>query len=764
MIATQPQTRQLLGVNQQSYQSLKASMELNLRRQLLVAVCDSVVMQNQLATQLEYDLNQDRTPNLLDEFDDFEGLSPASLTAKKPLARLIFDPEDGNLPKQVAQWVRQTILAEGSLPQVQVLGIEQMTRQPAITQNHFLRSLEKVDALLPRLNTSLLIWVPWPWLRTIQQSAPTFWNWRNGVFEFVSDPTPVSQDSQQPALDTAADQPQAAIYPPAKPAHTEQTAEKPAESIAKQSLTLTLLQEDEDDLSSLFDEETTLFEQPERDLPDSSAELYGETGSSQRPTPRRSLAALSGLTSIVTKGVNAQSNDPHDDLSNSPQEQSRQPVNLDLETETPAHINRSAESAAQASEQQAFAPAIPPVEVIETTTTDETIFAEPDEPLDEADYLAEGRAYRARIEAGERELSVIESAIAAYEAGLRQLHDKSSDWSVGLNDLGTLYWLKAQQLDDIPQSIAEMTHSIELYQDALERLKPEQSELVGQLYSNMGAVYSMLATYQDSVAFLNQAMAAYRQALPTSSLENDPLEYATLHNSLGSVYWKLSHYEQVQSHLHQAIAAYSEALSGYRPEAQPLDYAAVQNNLGITYWSLAKHEEPQSFLQQAIAAYSDALNYRTLEADPAACAITYNNLALAYWDLSKVSDLEPARKVQAQKNAVTAFEAALNTSQTSNALSHMDSTAIYHCLGDVHGQMAETAPTLVDVGERLSKALYSYIQSLKGLSADSPAYQGRIGAIVANLRSHYEHLGLEGQQIALGKVPADLLAQVLAAL
>ncbi len=176
MIATSPQSRQILGVNQQSYQALKASMSLDLRRQLLIAVCDNVVMQNHLAEQLEHDL--------------------ATGEKALKLERLVFDPEEGNLPQQVAQWVRQTMLSEGDLPKIQMVGIEQMTRQPAITQNYFLRSLEKIEALLPRLNTSLLIWVPWPWLRTIQQSSPTFWSWRNGVYEFISDPTPAAAEPE----------------------------------------------------------------------------------------------------------------------------------------------------------------------------------------------------------------------------------------------------------------------------------------------------------------------------------------------------------------------------------------------------------------------------------------------------------------------------------------------------------------------------------------------------------------------------------------
>ena len=792
MIATQPKSRQILGVNQQSYQLLNASMGLNLRRQLLIAVCDSVVMQNQLATQLEADLAETRTISNQSEFDSFEDADLAGFPRKKVLERIIFDPEDGNLPKQVAQWVRQRILAEGTLPQIQILGIEQMTRQPAITQNHFLRSLEKIDALLPRINTSLLIWVPWPWLRTIQQSAPTFWNWRNGVFEFVSDPTPVAQDALalspavskmmlpeglpeglpeelleeisdvspaiSPASSADAETSDARLLEAAAPASSYPVAipqatipQANSQAASYQTAWPSPSVEEEDDLSGLFEEELSV----------------------QSPV-RRALVASGGLTSIVTQGVNAADSEPVPVRPN-------QPPSAEIE-QSLSQVNRSAEAASEATKTGADSDET--ADSVETTNSKETPRADerPREALPtaqtpvkppvestverpvEEDYLAAGRGYRTRIEAGERGLVVIESAIAAYEGGLRYLTGTSPDWSIGLNDLGTLYWLKAQQVEDPQQAVEGMTHSIELYQDALARLKPNQSELIGQLYSNMGAVYSMLATYQNSVDYLNEAVQAYRQALPTCSLADDPEEYATLHNSLGSVYWKLSHYEQIQSNLHKAIAAYSAALSGYRPETQPLEYAAVQNNLGITYWSLAKHEKSQFFLKQAIAAYSDALNYRTPESDPAACAITYNNLALAYWDLSKSSDLEQIRRAQAQKNAVTAFEAALNISKTSGALNNMDSTAIYHCLGDVHGQMAETAPSPVEIGESLGKSLYSYIQSLKGVSEAAPVYAGRVGAIVANLRSHYTHLGLEGQQAALSKVPSDLLAQVLAAL
>lgn len=703
MIATQPESRQLLGVNQQSYQSLKASLGLHLRRQLLIAVCDSVVMQNQLAAQLEADLVNEQTANRQGNqfeatLDSYGEIAPLS---KQPLARLVFDPSDGNLPKQVAHWVRQTILSGGPLPHVQVLGIEQMTRQPAITQNHFLRSLEKVDALLPRLDTSLLIWVPWPWLRTIQQSAPTFWNWRNGVFEFVGDPTPVETATPQfnPALNRTSTAPVSVAASP-------MTSSIPA-------LPTQMTPAEEDDLSSLFDEEFTAQDRIDRSgnlNRNSAVDVRGET------VKRQSLAALGGLNSIVTKGVNA-----------------------DIEDMATA-INRSAERAGSVQKETS---------VVKSEASDP---------------LAAGRAYRAQIEAGDRSSTTIESAISAYESDLNTLSENNANWSVGLNDLGTLYWLKAQQTEDSQQRIQTMQRSIELYKNALEKLRPGQNALISQLYSNLGAVYTMLATYQDSAQSLNLAINAYLKALPTCSLEANPTEYAILSNSLGSVYWKLSHHEQAPSNLTKAVEAYRNALSGYNPKAQPLDYAAAQNNLGITYWSLAKHEAPVDNLKQALAAYRDALNYRTPAADSTACAITYNNLALAYWDLSKVKEQSEEKTVQAQKNAIAAFEAALNVSHSSGALSNMDSTAIYHCLGDVHGQMADTVSSPEEIGASLSKSLYSYIQSLQGVSEAAPVYASRIESIVSNLRSHYAHLGLEGQQAALNKVPGNLIAPVLAAL
>lgn len=1104
-------------------------MSLSLRRQLLIAVCDSATLQDQLATQLENDLRQESL--VANRFDHSNGKTTSAIitsgTSLMTLDRLIFDTEDAHLPRQVAHWVRQTMLSQGRLPQLQVLGIEQMTRQSATIQNQFLRSLERIEDLLPRLNTSLLIWVPWPWLRTIQSSAPTFWKWRSGVFEFVSDPTPTAEvwdDALDPAmfdddldafsdseveasavslLVDAADQPLSqddfvsdyvdlnqgpvSLYgeadegdrPMALPKETIEIAavEVPSEETPPEKLDAKKLNAEDLDVENLDTESTVepeptvkedrlttsvvrssdhdfahelikdfvqnsslplivkspngvaidpvidlvidpLFEPPAeirtsqpalqeaasllpKAPPEEQSEAQSEEQSKEQPevqsealleewqsepleslpveedieerleeTPDESLtpetviaadvslvepaeleaiapepttAAKVSEPNLPTQTIdadtesqkdwnllNAVSNALRSNLVEAPwlkaaatkwivkaptppdtpeatekvTEEIAGPEVLELEPEAlDADLSgtgssettisetatfEAADSGSDVSDSDISEPADPnphvirvqvadaeslafnnffqskdlsddldfasdleedlvvsdaesigleslvdaadaPLEIVEVDESEapeeapdeipkETPEEAPKETLEEtpkeaqeieeatdsavngrvtsalaapvvpeedsttvaaqqartqppnrqdvaADYFSIGYRYRAQIESGERDLGLIELAIAAYEGGLQCITEPHPDWASSLNDLGTLYWLKAQQLSDPQQAWDCMHHSVALYQEALTKIDAQQQpEMVCQLYSNMGAVYSILSTYKDAVDYLQRAVNAYCQALRRCPLSVDPIEYATLNNSLGSVYWKLSHHEEVPQNLQHAIAAYGQALRGYDPNNLPLDYASVQNNIGITYWSLSKHEASVISLKNAIAAYYEALKYRTVAVDPAACAVTYNNLALAYWDLSKNTEIKSESRLRYQKNAITAFEAALNTAEGTQTLSEVDSAAIYHCLGDVHAQMAEAVTSLQEIAQSLRKSLHSYIRAINGLSDDSPIFQARLSAIVANLRSHYEHLGLASQQSALNRIPPNLLPQVMVAL
>ena len=765
MIAVQPKSRQILGINQQAYQSLKSALSLHLRRQLFIAVCDSVVLQEQLATQLEDDIifNSRGTFDHFD-FDDFDldmGMGATGAGSSAVLDRLMFEPEDAHLPRQVVRWMRRLGNQQGPLSQLQVLGIEQMTRQPAIVQNHFLRSLEKIDALLPRLNTSLLIWVSWPWLRTIQESAPTFWQWRSGVYEFIGDPTPTPINlGYLSNTETTASQP-------------ETDRQTVADSLAA------TLNDEVARLSVRLYGETDDWEDLETDTPtDPIPEAITITKTSQNAVPE----------TLAPGGDETSGQDPRSQETPEVVDSNLEAAVLEEAVLEEAILEETflegtflEESLLEDSIledaflEESLLEELVAEELVSEELTEESVLAADDAPTVSTnaasssrwlraanDYFAVGYQRRSLIEAGDRTLEAIEPAIAAYEAGLRCVEGPYPNLGSCLNDLGTLYWLRAQQLGEAQQITDCMVHSIKLYSEALEQPDSQQNPTMAcQLYSNMGAVYSLLAAYIEPAPCFQQAAVVYGRAIVISA-ETAPLqEQAMLCNSLGSVYWKLSHYDRTDEHLRLAIGAYEQALPGYDPKAQPLDYAAVKNNLGITYWSLAKHESSIETYKQAIAAYEEAIIYRTPETDPTACAITYNNLALAYWDLSKDDAVERTQRTIYQQNAVAAFESALEVAERVNALSEMDSAAIHHCLGDVYMQMVEITASTADIAETLQKSLQSYIQSVNGITDESPLFQSRLSAIVANLQFQYEYIGLSSQQTGLNQIPPWLIPFVM---
>ena len=655
MVATQLRSRKVLGLNQRQYEGLKTALQLNLRRQVLIAVCDSDTLQTQLVSRLQADLSVS-DGNL----DDFGSVG---------LAKLDFNPGQPDLMLQLVQWIKQ---APKPTPHLQVVGLESMTQQSMRSQNYFLRSLESIQSLLPHLESSLVLWLSWPWYRTLKQSAPDFWQWRSGVFTFVGEPVPLATDA--PAALPIED----GLY---------------GDVSAKQS----------PDIWQILSEDLAQLEHsseiPER-IPEGDPDEVPEGGTSSE--------------AAVVPGI----------------EQTEEvPVVLDVTA-----LDNPLETITQWEERGATA-----AEIIDA-------------------YRTLGNHYRDRIEAGEMTPSLLESAIETFERYLRKLPQDAAQRSAGLNDLGTLYWLQAQNQSERADLIAGMNRSAEQYQAGL-ACESTDADTNSRLYGNLGAVYSALANYDDSVTYLKEAVTAYRQALPFCAVETNPEEYSALQNSLGSVYWKLAYYEQPKPHLHRAIAAYNEALRCHHPEKSPLDYAAVQNNLGIAYWSLSRHERPIFLLKHAIAAYRDALNYRTPTTDPTSCASTYNNLGTAFWELANHPDAPADPEGRYKQNAVIAYEAALKASEL--APSNLDLASIRHCLGSIYDKLARAADNQSETVGNLRRALVHYVSALKQTPKAAATYEPIFKALVRNVSAHYELLGLEGQQDALNQLPAELLPDVM---
>ncbi|HEY9623591.1 MAG TPA: hypothetical protein V6C78_24755, partial [Crinalium sp.] len=179
--------RKILGLNQQTYQRLRIALSLNLRRQVFVAVCDDLVLRDRLATQLADDLTPTKPQAKQSKPDS------GTLQRYPRLVSLHLNLDDPNPIAQAAEWLSQPS-SKGSrraMPAFQILGIEQLTRQPAATQRLFLTYLQDLERSLPTLESSLLFWLPKPWFHALPQSAPEFWRCRTAVFEFVGDPTPL---------------------------------------------------------------------------------------------------------------------------------------------------------------------------------------------------------------------------------------------------------------------------------------------------------------------------------------------------------------------------------------------------------------------------------------------------------------------------------------------------------------------------------------------------------------------------------------------
>ncbi|MEM9220387.1 MAG: hypothetical protein AAGD25_39440, partial [Cyanobacteria bacterium P01_F01_bin.150] len=198
-------SRTNLGLNQQTYQRLKAALRLNLRRQVFIGVCDNLVLRDRLAAQLQDDLlhrsNSTSMGNAVPTQaghprSQRQGSSIQSLRDYPRLVSLYLDINNPDPLAGVAQWLVQR---RGNakrqrlpMPAFQLLGVEQLSRQPATVQWLFLNYLQGIERSLPALDSSLLIWLPRPWARMIPQSAPDFWRCRTAIFEFAGDPTPLT--------------------------------------------------------------------------------------------------------------------------------------------------------------------------------------------------------------------------------------------------------------------------------------------------------------------------------------------------------------------------------------------------------------------------------------------------------------------------------------------------------------------------------------------------------------------------------------------
>ncbi|MEL7314339.1 MAG: tetratricopeptide repeat protein, partial [Cyanobacteria bacterium J06559_3] len=645
----------LPGHNQETYQRLQGYLQATPPYQLWIAVCDDLPLQRQLAATLE------------------EGLQ---VEAEIASTQFVFSPDNPDLVEQIQTWAASV---SRKPPLLQILGIEQLTYRSSDQQYQFLRSLRGVLPAWQQLGCSLLIWMPRPWLKKVKRAAPALCQ---TVFQFMGEPTPLST--------VAADPQYQAVFSPIR-----------QWQFLKESVSLT-------------ETEPQKLESASEAAPAKAATPQSVTGKSAADTENTSDlgAEIPTFSEELWHRLEADLTQLEDG-----QKTLLPPPATEAETPAQAHHERPSRMPAAADpdavDLDAVMPSVvvaeerPPVAVTQVSRAEAQQFER---------EISKAYELRDRIQAGDHSLPSLQAAIQQYEQVLSHgaaTHQRTEI----LNDLGSLYWLAAQQATDVETYQRSLIHSCDLYEAALNPVSPDTgNEILTRIHSNLGSVYSLLAAYQDPPQCLDKAVRSFHRALQYTPVERAATEYATLQTHLGTAYWTLAQHTQDADHLHRAIAAYQEALQHSHPQRMPQAHAQLQNNLGIALWSLSRHERPAFLLKHAIDAYRGALAYRTLESDPVGCAATHNNLGTAYWDLGGHCQERSETQRQVWQQAITAYETALlAAAQVPPGALGFDPWATHHSVGVVYDQLAiALAPDSVAQQPLLEKAISHYVKALNG--------------------------------------------------
>jgi tetratricopeptide (TPR) repeat protein len=692
--------------NQQIYQRLQLALNLGLRRQIFVAVCDDPQLQHFLAARLHAELNQQLSAFAVGGPSSSE-IHRSQLPQQYPQwVSLNLNVKRPSPIAQIERWLRKhSIPPSLPSPGFQVLGIERLTRQPATRQWRFLENLRNLELSRLPAEASVLLWMPPPWFRTLQ-GIPEFWQYCTGVFEFDS-------NHQQH--------------------HSQETATFDSETIAP-----------------YYSETQTTTEHP--DIAQKIEVLFPQKQTySSTTTPL--LANVPEQLLELVKAVAPESVREicQTDLQTAISEY--EPFQHLYEIDRLYDSGGSAEETALAylqlgdfyrefleqQEQQ------PPeyAEIILFAYTQAWEFLPSHSPRYWVLANDIGTLYwmlARSTESVETKTSHLEQAVSFFRtaAAITQPMESPEAWYMLQSNLGAIYG-----------ELGGLYRSAEYWQQAI------------HAYQNIQKIHHPSTSSGDHWQFPEQKDPQKKQQMRW--------QWGTTQNNLGTAYWNLAQYQEPVNSLYQAIAAYKRALKIYTPDTEPLHYAMLQNNLGTAYWNLAQYEEPEDNLLLAVSAYRLALNYRTRDTVPHQCAATQNNLGTAYWHLAyqgQSSTLSPSEYWQ---QAIAAYEATLElTAKLADSVPlSFDVLATHNNLGLAYYQLQRDSHANLHPDTQqgcLQKALYHHVQAWQGYEQQPELRANTFRFLIQTIRTLHEQFGVEGQNQALSQVPSQLLPEILAKL
>lgn len=739
------------------------------------------------------------------------------LPHRSPLVSLDLDFANPNPIAQITQWVKHATTTQhlrngDSWPSFQLLGVEGLTRKSAGIQKRFLDHLQHLGQNPTGLDSSLILWLTRPWFRMVQSSAPALWQAHTALFQFEGDPTPAPSDLVPPAIRSshlvsghpgsvpaAKGTPRRALWELL--ADDLEQFDEPIQAAALEEFDEPLLHVDNAadrvlDVAPILLSDTGFVPAVGPVLPGELVLPSEQIVAGEWVPPSEPLQLPSGDLDPLPGVVES-------DLSPSPEQPALEQPALEqpapeplvvtetryslpaLDTDWAEQVRISIQSSAASWSPEGKTLLLQTLQEIERLHQDGAEAA-----AYAIAYRTLGNLYRDGIEQGNASEANLRLTIRTYELTLDWLELTAPESADVLNDMGNLYWMLARQATDSDTVQIYLDQGIAAYRLALSHIDPQVNPHgYAMLQNNLGSAYGDLARYRDPSVVLQYAVQAYAESLRYRSADQEPARYAATQNNLGTAYWNLAQYEQPTARLHQAIAAYMEALRYYNPEQEPLHYAMIQNNLGTAYWNLAQQmglgkgqgklsaqadpaaESPtaRGLLLGAINAYRDALTYRTLAIAPTAYAATQNNLGTAFWNLAMLPDTELDVKQDALEWAISAYTDAITaihqlTQQSQDSQLTFDRYATHNNLGLSHYHLAIGKHAPMDASTRsqhLEAALQQHLQALGGWAHQPDYAKTATSYIVQTVRAFYTHFGMKGQNIALSKIPAALLPELM---
>ena len=719
--------------NRQVLHRLKLVLSLELRRCIAIAVCDDLPVRDRLAAHLQAQFGY-----------------PPSIKKSAGLVSLRLNMRHPDPVAQIRQWLGQhpAIKNAGNLPGFQILGVENLMREQPALQWTFLSNLREIEGNLPFLESNLLLWVTRPWLRSIQDSAPEFWNWRTAIFEFEGEPKPAKNFDIE--LDTFSSDITSAKK-------TKSTVKKSNENslislsnsnqkTEQEIINLSNHTQTEEELSSfILDDFTATLEPTKTETSQPQNQETVDTAIEKTETSPADFDIINGFTNLKKQSPEI-----------------CELVELIVATAT--------QEIAAGGINNSFYP-------ISTLQEIQQLYEQPISKNVLANtYQTLGDIYRFRIERGEISPEYLMIAIRAYEQMLEYLEPASPQAPDILNDIANLYWMLSRYIPNPEQKLPYLDLATHCYNAALMNIQAANNpQSYALIQNNLGAVYGDIARHRHPAQNLQQSVLSYQEALRYRRPDPENLEatttkqYAATLNNIGTAYWNLAQHQQPLGNLKQSISAYNEALRYYSPQKQPLDYGMLQNNIGTAYWNLAQYENPQENLPQAIKAYEIALTYRTPENNPTGCAATQNNLATAYWHLANQIKADPKEYSKTLKNSITAYEIALAiaaelTKGNQPTRLTFDIFAAHNNLGLAHYQLATHPQTELQKTQKtqhLETALHHHLQAFQGWENQPDFHKTALNFILQTIRAIYTETGISGQNQALSKLPPNLLPQIM---